>query len=165
MNDRINPTAAVATENEVPGRQAGGPGVPPSDPPGRPPAGFALRDFLSEGDHRLRDLLAFGMAVEAGRPLGPDGVPDFRRKAEAEIEAHAFRVLHNQAEAIRRQAIDDHLGRLPRGLSFSGTVLANLTSLAVALALVAVVWLAAPDAFGKLHAYLAQLAARFHAGS
>ncbi|MGG5822260.1 hypothetical protein [Falsiroseomonas sp. HW251] len=155
----------VATTNEQAGPRTDGPEPPPAAAAGRPAVGFALRDFLSDDDQRLRDLLAFGMAVQAGRPLGTDGVPDFRRKAEAELDAHAFRVLHNQAEAIRRQAVDDHLARFPRGLSFWGVVLANLASLVVALALIAVVWIAAPDVFGKLHAYLAQLAARFHAGS
>ncbi len=126
---------------------------------------FGLKEFLSGSDTRLRDLLAFGMAVEAGRPPGPDGIAELRRKADAELEAHAFRVLHNQAEAIRRQAMDDQLARLPRGQSFSGTVVATMAGMALFLALLTLFWLAAPQVFSELHAHLAQLAARLRSGS
>lgn len=113
----------------------------------------------------MRDLLAFGMAVEAGCPPGPDGIVDLRRKADAELEAHAFRQLHNQAETIRRQAMDDQLARLPRGLSFTGVVLATMAGLALTAVLLLLLWLVAPGLMGELLAHLAQLAARLHAGS
>jgi hypothetical protein len=141
------------------------PAPPPNRPPETPQPNIALNDFLSESDVRLRDLLAFGMAVEAGRPLGPDGVAGLRRKAEAELEAHAFRLLHNQAETIRRQAMDDQLARLPRGLSFSGVVAANLAALVLGLVVQTLAWLAAPGFFADLSAQLAQFLARFSVGS
>jgi hypothetical protein len=126
---------------------------------------FGVKDFLSGEDTRLRDLLAFGMAVEAGRLSGPEGIAELRRKADADLEAHAFRVLHNQAETIRRQAVDDHLARMPRGQSFLGAVFATMAGIALFLAIVVLIWLASPNLFGELHAHLAQLAARFHPGS
>ena len=140
-------------------QRASGPTAPgrPADPAA--PADLSLPDFVGGAETRLRDLLAFGMAVEAGRPAGPDGVEALRRKAEAELEAHAFRVLHNQVEAIRRQAVDEHLGKARRGLSFLGAVLANL----IALGLVAAALLAAGGdvpVLGQLADRIAQMLAQ-----
>jgi hypothetical protein len=160
-------SGAPATPPRMSILPAPGSGAPPgpSPLPNRPPEpaqpDIALGDFLSGSDVRLRDLLAFGMAVEAARPLGPDGVDGFRRKAEAELEAHAFRLLHNQAETIRRQAMDDQLARLPRGLSFSGVIAANLAALVLGGVLLLLAWLAAPGFFADLSAQLAQFLARF----
>jgi hypothetical protein len=175
MNDRKDQAPAAAesrTSDATPEAAVSPRSSPPTGP--RPdaraatppnPAAFSLQDFLSGSDTRLRDLLAFGMAVEAGRLSGAEGVGELRRRAEADLEAHAFRVLHNQAEAIRRQAMDDQLARLPRGVSFFGVVLATTVGIALCLLVLALIWLAAPSAFGELHAYLAQLAARFRSGS
>ena len=113
----------------------------------------------------MRDLLAFGMAVESGQPPGPDGVDSLRRKAEGELEAYAFRLLHNQAETIRRQAMDEQIARLPRGISFSGAIAANLAALVLGGVLLLFAWLVAPDFFAELSAQLAQLLARFTVGS
>jgi hypothetical protein len=106
-----------------------------------------VSDFLSGSETRLRDLLAFGMAVEAGRPLPPDGVETLRRKAEADLQAHAFRLLHNQVETIRRDAMQEQVARLPRGLSFSQAVVANLLGLILAGGIVTLLWLASPHLF------------------
>lgn len=119
-----------------------------------------LQAFLTEPDHRLRDLLAYGMAVEANRPLSREGVEDLRRAAEAELEAHAFRTLHNQAEAIRRQAADEQLARIPRGLSFTGVVAANLAAVALGIALLLLALLLAPAQMGSLLEQATQLLAR-----
>jgi hypothetical protein len=90
-----------------------------------------LRDFLAGPETRLRDLLAFGMAAEGGR-LPPDGIEGLRRQADADLQAHAFRILHNQVETIRRQAVDEQIGRVRGGLGFGRAVLANLLALAIA---------------------------------
>jgi hypothetical protein len=105
------------------------------------------------------------MAVDAGRMPGPDGITDFRRKADADLEAYAFRVLHNQAEQIRRQAVDDHIARMPRGLSFIGAALATAVGILLFLALLTGLWLAVPTVFDDILAHLAQLAARLHPGT
>ncbi|WP_372617782.1 hypothetical protein [Falsiroseomonas sp.] len=111
----------------------------------------------------MRDLLAFAMAVEAGRPLGNDGVEVLRRRADAELEAYAFRVLHNQVEAIRLEAVKEQLGRVRRGLSFRGALLANLFALAIAGAAVLVASRLDPQIFTRLADQLAQLVAQLTA--
>lgn len=113
-------------------------------PSAGPPAGPALPDFLAGSETRLRDLLAYAMAVEAARPLGPDGVEGLRRKADAELRGHAFRELHNRVEDIRRDAMDEQVARMPRGLSFSAVVAANLAALGLGATLALLVWLASP---------------------
>jgi hypothetical protein len=118
--------------------------VPPAGAPADPPVGHALPDFLAGSETRLRDLLAFAMAVEAARPLGPDGVDGLRRKADAELRGHAFRVLHNRVEDIRRDAMDEQVARMPRGLSFSAAVAANLAALGLGATLALLAWLASP---------------------
>lgn len=113
-----------------------------SRPDAAPPdAGPSLAAFLRGGgpESRLRDLLAFGLAAEAGRPPGAGGVKALQDKAEAELAAHAIRLVHNQIETIRLQAVRDHISRMPRGLSFPRLVMANL----VAFAILAVLALAA----------------------
>jgi hypothetical protein len=170
MSDRTNP-APAATETRT-GDGTPEEGAAPRQAPVagprpalRPGEAFGVKEFLTGEDTRLRDLLAFGMAVEAGRLSGPDGIAEFRRKADADLEAHAFRVLHNQAETIRRQAADDQLARLPRGQSFFGTVFATMVGIALFLTLLMLTWLAAPNLFDAFHAHLAQLAARLRSGS
>jgi hypothetical protein len=173
MSDRTNqaPAAIETRTSEAMPDDGAGPRPTPvagSRPGPRPvPAGqaFGVKDFLSGEDTRLRDLLAFGMAVEAGRLSGPEGIAELRRKADADLEAHAFRVLHNQAETIRRQALDEQLARMPRGQSFLGVVFATMAGITLFLAILVLIWLAAPNLFGDLHAHLAQLAARFRSGS
>jgi len=161
---RASPAAPVLM-NIPPHQGVAGDPASPDRSHDAPPPSFALEDFLSGSDARLRDLLAFGMAAETGRPLGPDGVAGLRRQAEAELEAYAFRLLHNQAETIRRQAMDEQIARLPRGISFSGAVAANLAALVLGGVLLIFAWLVAPDFFAELSAQLAQLLARFSVGS
>jgi hypothetical protein len=173
MSDRTNqaPAAAENRTSEATPEDGAAPrptpvvGPRPAPRPAQGGQAFGVKDFLTGEDTRLRDLLAFGMAVEAGRLSGPDGIAELRRKADADLEAHAFRVLHNQAESIRRQAVDDQLARMPRGQSFFGAVLATMVGVALFLAVLVLIWLAAPNLFGEFHAHLAQLAARFRSGS
>jgi hypothetical protein len=173
MSDRTNqaPGAVDTRTGEAVPEEAAGPrptavaGPRPGPRPVQAGQAFGVKDFLSGDDTRLRDLLAFGMAVEAGRLSGPEGIAELRRKADAELEAYAFRVLHNQAETIRRQAVDEQLARMPRGQPFLGAVVANVAGIALFLAILVLIWLAAPNLFGELHAHLAQLAARFRPGS
>lgn len=151
--------------------QQGGPAQPGPTQPGqaspRPlevlPIGPSLAEFQAGEETRLRDLLAFAMAVEAGRPLGNDGVAVLRRRADADLEAYAFRVLHNQVETIRLDAMKEQLGRVRRGLSFWGALLANLLALAIAGAAVLVASRLDPQIFTRLADQLAQLVAQFTA--
>lgn len=103
--------------------------VRPAPPP--PPApGVTLRDFLAGPETRMRDLLAFGLAVEAGRPPGPEAIETLRRQAEADLQSHAFRLLHNQVETIRREAMEEQMARTrAASLGFGGAVAANLLAL------------------------------------
>jgi hypothetical protein len=102
------------------------------------PAAPCLEDFLTgREDDRLRDLLAFGMAVQAARPTDPDAM---RNKAEAELQAHAFRTLHNQAEAIRLEAARDQLARTRQSLGFTGSFVASLLALLFGVAIALVLW-------------------------
>ncbi len=162
---------AQAPGAEAPADRSGaGPGAAPrtAGPAGPRPAevltaGPSLRDFVTAPDHRLRDLLAFGMAVEAGRPLGPDGAEGMRRQAEADLQAHAFRVLHNQVEAIRRQAMEEQMARMSRGQSFVRLVLANLVALILAGVIAFVAWTAEPGLASYVTDTLAQFLAQFSA--
>lgn len=123
-----------------------------------PAAGPALADFLGAEETRLRDLLAFALAVQAGRP-GPDGIEGLRRKAEAELHAHAFRLLHNEAERLRREGMEAERARAPRG-SFLAAVGANLAALLLfALGLLAV-QAADPALLPRLAETLGRLAGR-----
>ncbi|MGG5889298.1 hypothetical protein ACLF3G_19360 [Falsiroseomonas sp. HC035] len=103
-----------------------------------PPAAPCLEDFLTgREDDRLRDLLAFAMAVEAGRPTEPEAM---RGKAEAELQAHAFRTLHNQAETIRLEAAREQLSRSGRSLGFTGSFAASLLALLFGASILLVLW-------------------------
>jgi hypothetical protein len=109
-------------------------------------AGPSLDAFRSGlADHRLRDLLAFAMAVEAGKPTGAEGVEALRRQADADLESYAFRTLHNRVEAIRREAIDEQIARSQPTTGFLGLVVANLVAIAIAAAgLAALAWWLGP---------------------
>lgn len=120
--------------------------------------GPLLRDFLSTDDNKLRDLLAFAMTVESGRPLGPDGVDGARRKAEADLEALAFRTLHNQVESIRLEAAAEQATRMARPMSFTRAVLANLVALLIVGAVAAVALALDPDMPARLASQIAQFA-------
>jgi len=169
MNDSTDQTAAAVESRSSDGASAAPAGprpVPAAQARPTPaPLGVGLQDFLTSGETRLRDLLAFGLAVEAGRMPTSDGIVALHRKAEAELEAHAFRVMHNQAEQIRRQAVDDHIARAPKGLTVVGATFATMVGITLFLALLTLIWLAAPNLFGELLAHLAQLAARLHPGT
>jgi hypothetical protein len=103
-----------------------------------PPAAPCLEDFLTgREDDRLRDLLAFAMAVEAARPTDPEAM---RGKAEAELQAHAFRTLHNQAETIRLEAAREQLSRSGRSIGFTGVFGASLLALLFGAAIALVLW-------------------------
>ncbi len=121
MNDRTD-TAMMASA------PAEASGLPPGSGAALPPVP-AIGAFLAGDETRLRDLIAFGLAAEAGR-IGPDGIEGLRRKAEADLHAHAFRHLHNEVERIRREAVDEERGRAPRANGFLRLVLANLAALA-----------------------------------
>jgi hypothetical protein len=129
--------------------------VPAAAPeaPALPP----LSDFLGTEDHRLRDLLAYGSTVEAGR-LGPDGIEGARRKAEADLQAHAFRTLHNQVETIRLEAAAEQASRMARPMSFARAVLANIVALVIVAALAGAAVALDPDLPARLAAGIAQIA-------
>jgi hypothetical protein len=80
-------------------------------------------------EDRLADLLAFAMAAEAGEPPTAESVDRLRRRAGTELTDHAFRLLHNRVEEIRRDAVAEALGRLPRPPGFATIVVANLLAL------------------------------------
>jgi hypothetical protein len=89
-----------------------------------------LQGFVSADEsNRLRDLLAFAMAVEGGQPLAPAGVEAMRREADAALSAHAFRILHNRVEEIRQDAVREQMARLRPPPGFVKLILANLVAL------------------------------------
>jgi|GEM_PF-2561497 len=148
-------------EGDARAQRSSGPRVTRLPEPEMVAPGPALPDFVSSDETRLRDLLAFGMAVEAGRPLGPDGVDGLRRKAEGDLHAFAFRHLHNQVEVIRREAAAEQIARTPRAPGFGAIVLANLVAIASLIggALLAARF-APPDLLDHLAQLLAHLTAR-----
>jgi hypothetical protein len=120
-----------------------------------PPPGPSLGPFLGGEETRLRDLLAFAFAVQAGR-IGPDGIEPFRRRAEAALTDNAFRTLHNEAERIRHEAAAEERARIPAGGGFLRAVGANLCALAIFAAAALALAIADPG----LPARLAQLAGK-----
>jgi hypothetical protein len=119
----------------------------PAPPPRQPEAlravepGLPSPSAFREGEEtRLRDLLAFAMAAEAGQPVGPGDIASLRQRAEAELHAHAFRTLHNQVEAIRTEALREGMQRSARGPGLFRLVLGNLLAIAVAAGLGWLAW-------------------------
>jgi hypothetical protein len=107
---------------------AGGPEAAASTAP-------ALGAFRSgREEERLADLLAFALAVEATEPPTPENVDRLRRRAQAELTDHAFRLLHNRVEEIRREAVSEALGRMPAPPGLATLVIANLLALVLAAA-------------------------------
>ena len=141
------PPAAAARPAPPPPSTAPGPDAPPpaaARPAAPTPAASSapsIEAFLSPGGaHRLRDLVAFGMAVEVGKPATPDAVDTLRRQADAELEAYAFRSLHNRVEEIRRSAIDEQLGKLRQTPGFQGIIVANLVAMIAAAMIALLLW-------------------------
>jgi hypothetical protein len=133
VSDQHSPAALAASRPVPTSRPADGiravePGLP------SPSA------FLDGDETRLRDLLAFAMAAEAGQPVGPGDIASLRRKAEADLQAHAFRTLHNQVEAIRTEALRDGMQRSARGPGLLRLVLGNLIAIAIAAGLGWLAW-------------------------
>jgi hypothetical protein len=96
--------------------------------------------FREGEETRLRDLLAFAMAADAAQPVGPGDIATFRQKAEAELHGHAFRILHNQVEAIRTDAVREGMQRSARGPGLIRLVFANLLAIALAVGLGWLAW-------------------------
>ena len=106
------------------------------------------------GESRLTGLLAFALAAERREPTDPDTVARLKREAEAALCDHAFRYLHNNIERLRREAVAEQLGHLPRPPGLLRLVTANLVALAIAG--VAAGWLALhPETLAGLTGLLA----------
>jgi hypothetical protein len=122
--------------------------APRQAPPPRPSEairavepGLPSPSAFREGEEtRLRDLLAFAMAAEAGQPVGPGDIASLRQKAEADLQAHAFRTLHNQVEAIRIEAMREGMQRGGRGPGLLRLVIGNLVAIAIAAGLGWLAW-------------------------
>ncbi len=114
---------------------------------------LAPRGFLSgREEDGLRDLLAYGhyaRATQEGRepvraegdPATTDMIERYRAQANAELHAFAFRYMHNQAEAIRQEAVREQLGRMRQPPGMGKLVLANLVGLGFA----ALLWFSLTD--------------------
>lgn len=102
------------------------PDSPRADGPA-PAALPSLSAFASANpDQRLRDLLAFAMAVEKAQPVTREGIEDLYRQAEQELHKDAFRTLHNRVEEIRREAMEEERARTRRPAGFLKLILAAL---------------------------------------
>ncbi len=94
-------------------------------------AGPELAAFRAGDETRLRDLLAFALAAEAGRPVAAGAIEDLRRKADAELHDHAFCLLHNSIDQIRREAAAEEKARHRPPMGFWATLAANLLALGI----------------------------------
>ncbi len=135
VSDQQNQTHAGAPRPVAPPRAASDATIRVVEP-GLP----APSAFLGGPDTRLRDLIAFGMAAEAGRPVGPADIAALRQRAESELEVHAFRTLHNRVEAIRIEAMQEQVARLRGGPGLIRLVFANLLAIALAAGLGWAAW-------------------------
>jgi hypothetical protein len=118
------------------------------------PAAFQLGHHADQPEeHRLASLLAFALAAERREIPNPDSVARLRREAEGALCDHAFRYLHNNIERIRRDAIMEHLGRLPRPPGMLRLITANLIALVLVGA--AAAWLVLhPETLSGLTGFL-----------
>lgn len=121
--------------SRVAGSRAGDAAIRPVEPPLPVP-----QAFMAGEETRVRDLLAFALAAEAAKPVGAGEIASFRAKAEAELEAHAFRSLHNRVEAIRSEAMQEGIMRMRGGPGLPRLVIANLVAFGIGAAIVAFAW-------------------------
>ena len=105
-----------------------------------PPTAPRLDAFQSGPETRLRDLLAFALAAEAGKPVAAGDIAALRQKAEAELHVNALRTLHNQVETLRLEAATEALSRAGRSLGFGTLLAANLLALGIAAGAGWLVW-------------------------
>jgi hypothetical protein len=122
-------------------------------PPDADRAKLAAFSAFRSGDPegRLRDLVAFGLAWEAAKPVAADEIPDFRRKAEAELHANAFRVLHNRVQEIRLEAMTEQAALSGAGAGYARLIVAQMIAMLLfAIGSVIVWWLliATPEQVG-----------------
>jgi hypothetical protein len=80
---------------------------------------------------RIEEMLAGALAAEAGEP------PSAIHAAEASrmLTDHSFRLLHNQVDEIRREAVAEHLSKLRPPPGFGTIFLACVAALIVAACL------------------------------
>ncbi|MDB5373130.1 MAG: hypothetical protein JWP04_1772 [Belnapia sp.] len=105
-----------------------------AEPPAAVPAAFASPAAFQggPGDDRLTGLLAFAMAAERQADGSPETIARLKQEAEKALTEHAFRILHNNIETLRRDAVVEHLGHLPRPPGLLRLISANLVALALA---------------------------------
>ena len=94
-----------------------------------------------------------------------DEVEAFRKKAEAKMLAHARRAPDNETKTIREDAVPDCILRLACGLSFSRFVIVNLVAIGLAGVLALAARSGGPPLLDAPRDVLAQIIARFFAGS
>ena len=94
-------------------------------PPG--PAAF----LTGRPEDRVRDLLAFAMAADAGSADNERAIEGYRRKADAELTAHAMTILQTRVQEIRRDAAAQAMARAGRPVGFGLVFLAALLAAAV----------------------------------
>lgn len=83
-------------------------------------------------DSRLQGLLAFALAAEGGDAVAtPEVVRSRSAEAERLLTEHAYRLLHNRVDEIRRDAVAEHMAALRPPLGFWGVAAACLAALAV----------------------------------
>jgi hypothetical protein len=133
---RPAPPAALPAAQPLPA-PAATPNAPTPGPWPTPlldPAAFRSDD----PEMRLRDMLAFAMAADSGG-AAPD-ITGLRQKAEGELNAFAFRLLHNRVDEIRREAMQEQIAGMRPTLSFATLVAANAVALVAAGLIGALLW-------------------------
>lgn len=141
----IDAQALPSAEPLPPAGAAPSSGPTPGHTPGHTPGPWptplldpaALRS--NDPEMRLRDLLVFGYAAEAGT-AAPD-IPALRLRAEGELNAFAYRLLHNRVEEIRREAMQEQIAGMRPTLGFATLVAANALGLVAAGLAGALLWL------------------------
>jgi hypothetical protein len=131
---RTEPRPALPAAQPLPAPAAAAPTPGPWPTPILDPAAFRS----DNPEMRLRDMLAFAMAAEAGG-AAPD-VAGLRHKAEGELNAFAYRLLHNRVEEIRREAMQEQIAGMRPTLSFATLVTANAVALILAGMAGALLW-------------------------
>jgi hypothetical protein len=131
---RAEPRPALPAAQPLPAATATAPTPGPWPTPLLDPAAFRSDD----PEMRLRDMLAFAMAADSGG-AAPD-ITGLRQKAEGELNAYAFRLLHNRVEEIRREAMQEQIAGMRPTLGFATLVAANAVALVAAGVIGALAW-------------------------
>ena len=113
----------------------------------------------------LQGPLTFALAAKAKRSLPADGSESHQSRLEDEHHANTNQISQKLIYTSRNKSILYFIGQIPRRLSFSRFVIANLVAIGLASVLALAAISGEPPLFDAPRNVLAQTIARIFAGS